>query len=150
MRGFGGQGPEVPLHVGVAQVGAREALLGVDEVRELDAVADEEDRGVVAHEVVVALGGVELHGEAAGIAPGVRGAVLARDGGEPDQHLGLGAGLQERGLGVGRDVLGGPERTERAAALGVYYALGHPLAVELGELFDQVVVSQDDGTVGTN
>jgi hypothetical protein len=38
--GLGGEGPEVPLHVGVAQVGAREALLGVDEVPELDAVAD--------------------------------------------------------------------------------------------------------------
>ncbi|MCY1230084.1 hypothetical protein D9M72_424810 [compost metagenome] len=148
--GLGGQGPEIPLHVGVAQVGARQALLGVDEVRELDAVADEEDGGVVAHEVVVALGGVELHGEAAGIAPGVGGAVLAGHRGEADQHFGFHARLQEGGLGVLGDVLGGGELTERAAALGVDYALRDTLAVELGELLDQVVVGQDDGAVSAD
>ena len=55
----------------IAQTGLRVALLRVYEVRELDAVADEEDRGVVAHEVVVSLGGVELHGEATGISPSI-------------------------------------------------------------------------------
>ena len=151
VRGLGGQGPEVPLHVGVAQVGARQALLRVDEVRELDAVADEEHRGVVADEVVVALGGVELHGEAAGVAPGVGGAALAGDGGEADQHLGLGARLEDSAALVYlRDVLGGLERTECAAALGVHYALRDALAVELRELFDQVVVGQDDGAVGAD
>ena len=48
------------------------ALLGVDEVLELAGVADEEDRGVVAHQVVVALLGVELDREAARVAAGVR------------------------------------------------------------------------------
>jgi hypothetical protein len=32
----------------------------------------------------------------------------------------------------------------------VHNALRHALTVELSELFDQVVVGQDDGTVGTN
>jgi hypothetical protein len=32
----------------------------------------------------------------------------------------------------------------------VHYALRNPLAVELCELLDQVVIGQDDGTVGTN
>ena len=89
VRGLGVEAPEVPLHVVVAQAGAAEALLRADEVRELHGVADEEDRGVVADEVVVALGGVELQREPAGVAPGVGGALLAGDGGEARQHLGL-------------------------------------------------------------
>ena len=32
----------------------------------------------------------------------------------------------------------------------MHHTLRHALAVELRELFDQVVVRQDDGTVGTN
>jgi hypothetical protein len=40
----------------------------VDDVRELDRVADEGDREVVADEVPVAVFGVELDGEAAGVA----------------------------------------------------------------------------------
>ena len=99
-------GPEIPLHVGIAQTGVRQALLGVDEVRELDAVADEEDRGVVTDDVEVALAGVEPQREAAHIAPAVRGALLAGHSGETSQHLGLLAGLEYRCLGVLGDILG--------------------------------------------
>ena len=127
-------------------MGARQALLGVDEVRELDAVADEEDRGVVAHEVVVALGGVELHGETAGVAPGVGGAVLAGDGGETDQHLGVDTRLQESGLGVLGNVLAGVEGADAPPPLA-HHPLRDTLTVELGELFDQIVVGQDNGAV---
>ncbi|CAH0326074.1 hypothetical protein SRABI128_05160 [Microbacterium sp. Bi128] len=148
--GLGGEGPEVPLHVGVAQVSAGEALLGVDEVRELDPVADEEHGSVVADEVVVALGGVELHGETAGVAPGVGGAGLAGNGGETDEHVRLNTGLEQCGLGELRDVLGGLEGTEGAAALGVHDALRDALAVELRELLDQVVIGQDDRAVGAD
>jgi hypothetical protein len=35
-----------------------------------------------------------------------------------------------------------------AAALGVNHALGDPFAVELRHLLDQVMVLQQDGTVG--
>jgi hypothetical protein len=72
-------------------------------VRELHRVAEEEHRGVVADHVVVALGGVELEREAADVAPGVGGAQLTGDGREPQQRLGLGAGLEDGGLGVGAD-----------------------------------------------
>lgn len=61
------QGDEVPEHVGVLQVGRRVPLLGVDEAGEEEGVADEEDGGVVAHTVPVALLGVELDGEASRI-----------------------------------------------------------------------------------
>ena len=48
-------------------------LAGVDDVGELDAVLDEEDRHVVADQVERALVGVELHREAPGVADRVGG-----------------------------------------------------------------------------
>ena len=45
----------------------RVPLLGVDEAGEEEGVTDEEDGGVVAHEVPVALLRVELDGESTGI-----------------------------------------------------------------------------------
>jgi len=79
VEGFWALGPEIPLHVVVAEVCFWVAFLGVDEVGELVGVADEEDGGVVADEVPVALVGVELHGEATDIAFGVGGAFFACD-----------------------------------------------------------------------
>ena len=61
------QGDEVPEGVRVLAVRHRVPLLRVDEAREEDGVADEEDGRVVAHQVPVALAGVELAGEAAGV-----------------------------------------------------------------------------------
>ena len=92
---LGQVGPEVPVVLGVAQVGARVTLDGVVEVGELQRVAEEEDRGVVADDVPVALLGVELHGEAADVALGVGRAALAGDGREAGEHLGLLADLAE-------------------------------------------------------
>ena len=140
--------PEVPLHVVVAQPAAAATLLGPDEVRELHRVADEEDRGVVADQVVVALGRVELQRETARVAPGVRGALLAGDRREAGQHVGPDAGLEQRGLRVPRDVLGGLELAEGARALRVHVALGDALAVEVRHLVQEVVVVQQDRAVG--
>jgi len=97
---------------------------------------------VVADDVVVALGRVELHREASHVAPGVGRALLAGDGGEPLEGAGRGAGLEDRRLGVGRHVAGDDELAERAAALRVDDALRDALAVELGELLDEVAVVQ--------
>ena len=66
VEGLGRQREEVPEHVGVFQVGGGVALLSVDEVGEFQGVADEEDRGVVPHDVVVAFFGVELDGQSHG------------------------------------------------------------------------------------
>ena len=142
MGGLGAEGPEVPLHGVAAQAGRVFPTLRVDEVRELDGVPDEEDRRVVADEVVVALFGVELQSEATRVSPGVRRALLAGDGGEPCQHRGLDALLEQTGAGDVRDVLGGLELAERAGSLGVGDALGNILTVEVRELLDQVEVVQ--------
>jgi hypothetical protein len=148
MRGLRLLRPEVPLHVVVAPVGVRAALLGVDEVREVRRVADEEHRRVVADEVVVALLGVELQREAARVARGVGRAQLAGDGREAGEHRrDLADAVEEVGARELRDVLGDLEEAVRARALGVDDALGDALAVELRHLLDDVVVLQQDRPV---
>ncbi len=143
VRGLGGQRPEIPLHVVVAQAGVRLALLGVDEVLELARVADEEHRGVVAHQVEVALLGVKLEREPARVPVGVRAAHLARDRGEPREHRGPLAHLRQKArLGPLADVLGHLEEPVRTAALGVHHPLGHALAIEVLHLLDHIVVVQ--------
>ena len=93
---LGQVGPEVPVVLGAAQVRARVALDRVVEVGELQRVAEEEHRRVVADEVPVAFLGVELQREAADVALGVGRAALAGDGGEAGEHLGLLADLGRR------------------------------------------------------
>jgi hypothetical protein len=73
--GLGHQRDEVPERV-VRAAGLRHAVVrlgldGMDDVGELHRVLDEEHRDVVAHQVPVALFGIELDGEAARVAHGV-------------------------------------------------------------------------------
>ena len=150
MRRLRHQCPEVPLHVVVAKVVGRHALLAADEILELHRVTHEEHRRVVADHVEVAVTRIELQREPAGVTPGVGAATLACHGGEPGHHLGLGAGLEDRGLGVLADVVGHLEMTERAAALGVGLPLRNALPVEVGHLLDQVVVLQQNRAVGAD
>lgn len=77
MSRLGSQADEVPEHVGILQVSLGIPLLRVDEAREEDRVANEEDRRVVANQVPDALVGVEFQGEAARIARRVGGAAFA-------------------------------------------------------------------------
>lgn len=116
MDRLGVLGQVVPEHVGVLEVGLRVALLcevgrrrsgsvsrhtlerhakgrgqrtGVDEDRELDGVAEKEDGSGVPDHVPVALGRLDLDGEAPRVARGVTRAALAADGRETDDDLGL-------------------------------------------------------------
>ncbi len=137
------QRPEVPHRRGAAQIGLGIALLRVDEVAELEGIADEEHRRVVADEVPVAFLGVELDGEAAHVALGIGRPALAGDGGEAQKQLRLLADRGEQlGARVARDVLGDSERAVGGRALGVHHALGNPLAVEVRHLLDEVVVGE--------
>ena len=140
---LGQRGPEVPVVARAAQVGARVALHGVVEVRELERVAQEEDRRVVADEVPVSFLGVELDREAADVALGVGCAALAGHGGEAHEEVGLLADRREDlGLGVPGDVVGDREGAVGARALGVHAALGNHLAIEVGELLQEPDVLQ--------
>ena len=62
---------KVPKHVGVLTIGGRMPLLGVDEVGKFQGVPDEKYRGIVAHQIVIALFRVELDGEPPGVPGGV-------------------------------------------------------------------------------
>ena len=151
MERLRGERPEVPLHVVAAQARVGHALLRVDEVLKLGRVADEEDRCVVADQVVVALLGVELEGKTARVAVGIGIALLTRHRGEAGKHGRALAHLVEEGsLGPRRNVRGHLEVAEGAAALGVDDALGYALAVERLHLLDYVVILQQDRPVGAH
>ena len=124
----------------------RVRLLGVDEVRELDRVADEEDAEVVADEVPVAVLGVELDREAARVADRLGGVAPAGHGGEAQRDVGALARLLEE-LGAGElgdrlvaDLARGLEVAERGRAARVDDALRDALAVEVAHLLEEVVV----------
>src|SRR5712671_4953214 len=108
-------------------------LLGMDEVRELQRVAHEEYRRIVADQVPVAFFGIEAQREAAHVALGVGGAALAGDGREAQESFGRFALLQRLGLGVFRDVVSDGQRPVGAGALGVLAAFGNALAVLVGK-----------------
>jgi len=141
---FRGEGPEVPAHLEGLEVGVRGALLGVNEVGELDGITDEEHGGVVAHHVVVALFGVELEGETAWVALRVGGAFFAGDGGEAGEDGGLLAGLEEVGGGVGGNVFRYFKDTECTGAFSVDDALWGAFAVEVGEFVNESHVVESD------
>ena len=146
MEGFGDLRPEVPLHGVVFSVGLGVAFLGMDEVGELDGVANEECGGVVSDQIPVAFFGVELEGKPADVADGVGGAFFAGDGGEAAEHFGFFADLgEDLCLCVWGDVVCNGECAEGAGGLGVDDAFGDALTVEVGELFQQVVVLQEGG-----
>src|SRR5690606_37257209 len=79
--------------------------------------------------------------------PGIGAALLAGHGREARQHFGPGSLLEQRCLGVGRNVLGGLEYAEGAAAVGVRLALGNLLAVEMRHLLEEVDVMKHDRAV---
>jgi hypothetical protein len=72
MQRLGGERPEIPHHRGRFEVGFRIALLRVDEIAELERIANKENGRVVAHHVPVAFFRVKLQREPARISFGVR------------------------------------------------------------------------------
>jgi hypothetical protein len=147
VRRLGRVREEVPERVGVLESGRRVALVRVHHVGELHRVADEEHRQVVADEVVVALLRVELDGEAAWVAFAVGRAALAADGREAHQRRGAAPLLAEHvRLAEPAHVLRALEEAERAGTLGVHDPLGDTLAIEVGELLDQLHVLQQHRT----
>ncbi|MNP01759.1 hypothetical protein D3C76_935860 [compost metagenome] len=77
--------PEVPHRLCTFEVALWQALLSVDKVRELEWVANEEYRRVVANNVPVAFFGIELQREATRITFGVCRTALTTDSGESQE-----------------------------------------------------------------
>ena len=141
VHALGDQAPEVPHHVGAFEVGLRVALLGVDEVRELLGVPDEEDGRVVAGHVPVALLGVELDGEASGVSFRVSRALLASNSGESGEDgRPFAYGLERFGLGPLGAVGSALEVAVCAGPFCVDHTFGDPFSVEMGELVNEVEI----------
>lgn len=149
--GLGSEGDEVPVHVGVLQVRLRIALLAVDEAREEEWIADEEDRRVVAHQIPDAVFGVELHGEASRISHGVGTAALTSDGRETHRNRRSLANLVEdlRGGEFG-DVVRDFEVAESSAAFGMFHSLRNALAVKVSHCVEEVDVLEQDWPARSN
>ena len=144
VRRLGEQRDEVPeggvrgLGLGDLAIGFR--FGGVDQVGELDAVADEEHRDVVADQVEHAFVGIELDREPAHVAHGVGRTARTDHSREPCEHRRHPAGLQEVGA---RDLGRRAVRLEHSVggrAAGVDHPLGDPLVVEVHDLLAQMEV----------
>jgi len=99
------------------------------------------NRGVVAHQIVIALFGIEFEREPPGVPGGVGGAFFAAHGGEAGEDLGALAYLgEEFRLSVAGDVRGYLKVTAGAGALGVHHPFGNALPVKVGQLFQQMRV----------
>ena len=128
---------------GLRDLVVRLRLDGVDQVRELDGVLDEEDRDVVADEIEDAFLGVELDGEAADVAGGVRRAARAGHRREAHEDGRLdGRVLQEAGRRVLGHRLVQLEEAVRAGAARMHHALRDALVVEVGDLLAEDEVLQ--------
>jgi hypothetical protein len=121
-------------------------LQRMDDVRKLDRVANEEHGQVVADEIPVAVLGVELHGESAGIPRHLGGVAPANHGGEADGERRLLAFLLKqlrsrvlrRGLVANR--AGRLELPVADEAARVHDPLRDALAVEVADLLEEVIV----------
>ena len=89
VEGLRGVAPEVKSHVGVLAVVTGVSLLGVNEIRELNRILNEEDRGVVSNHVVVTFFRVVLDGETAGVTVAIVGTAFASHGREAQENGGL-------------------------------------------------------------
>ena len=146
MERFGKQAPEVPVVLRAPHVGAGIPFDRVVKIRELEGVAEEEHRGVVAHQIPVSFLGVHLHGESADVALGVGRSPLPGHGGEADEQIGLLADSGEDfGSRVLGDVVGDGEGAEGAGAFGVHAALRDDFPVEVGEFLQIPHILQEHG-----
>lgn len=121
-------------------------LHGMDEVREFDGVLDEEDRRVVAHQVIVTFLGIEFGGEAADVPHRIRRSSEALHVGKTHKDRSLFSRiLQKARLGV----LGkGFVYLKIAMCPGtscVNHAFRYPLLVKMSHFFQKVEAFKQRG-----
>ena len=134
---------EIPLRVGVGEIGARIFLLRVDEIGEFYRIPYEKYRRIVPHYVEDTVLGIEFDGEAAGISHGIRGVPSPRHGRKSREHLGFFADFAKYfGNRVARNVVRHGEFAVRAPAFGVHHSFGNAFAVEARQFVDKLRISQ--------
>lgn len=146
VEGLGMLAPEVPGGIIVGSTSLGVVLLGMDEVRELDGVSDEENGGVVTNEVVDTLLSVMLDRESSGVSDNIRSASLTSNSGESGKDRSLLANLVEIiSSGVLGNILRHLEISMSAGTLGMHDSLRDSLRVKLGELVDKMSVLEESG-----
>jgi hypothetical protein len=128
----------------------RLGLGGMDQVRKLHRVLNEEDRNVVAHQIPVAFVRVELHGEAAHISCGVGRAAFAEDGRETDEDRCLLSDFaEERGACELGNRFRALEKAVCRRSARMDNPLGDALVVEMGDLLAKDEVFEQRGAAET-
>ena len=89
VQGFWQRRPEIPVVLGAAHIGARIAFDRVVEIGELERVAQEKHRRVVAHKIPVAFFRIKLHGKPPDIAFGIGRTTLTGYGSKPGKQFSL-------------------------------------------------------------
>src|SRR6478609_6880047 len=115
-------------------------LAGVDDIGELDAVLDEENRYVVADQIEIALVRVELDGKTPGVPNGIGGPARPQHGGEPDEYRCLAILLEKRGHGDRAGISIGPENSVCSGAASVHHPLRDALVIEMRDFLAEVEV----------
>src|SRR3982074_938526 len=116
------------------------------EVRELDGVADEENRQVDANYVPVALLRVELDCKTAWVTRLFRRSAIAHHGREANEHGGRGDRLEHLCGGQRAEVSCRHELAKGTGTARVYDTLRDPFAIKTLQLFNQMRILQKDWT----
>ena len=120
----------------------------MDHVRELDRIANKERGEVIADQVPVTFGGIELGGEAPWVTQGFRGVVAMHHSREAHEHRCGFTGGEYFGLGQVAEVVGHGEGAMGARAACVHHALRNAFAVEALQLLDQLHILQQHRAIG--
>ena len=147
-RGFWNVGEEVEAARVVIQVGTRVRLEGVNHVRELDCITDKEGGEIVAHQVPVAVCGVELGRETARVAQGFWRVGAVDNGRETHKYRSGFALGKYLGLGQVAQVIGHGKRTVSAGAASMHNTLRNAFAVKALQLLQQLHVLQQHRAIG--
>src|SRR6202790_5136947 len=126
---------KIPVAFATAQPSARIAFDRMIQIGELQRVAQEEYRRVVAHQIPISFFRIKLHRKAADVAFGIGGASFSRDRREAGEQISLFSDLRkDLRPGVRGDVVRDGKCAEGARALCVHPALRDDLAVEVSKL----------------
>src|SRR5579871_817032 len=147
VNGFGSQRNEIPevivCRLRLRKTAIRLLFRGMNKIRKLDRILNEENRDVIPYQVPVAFLGIELDRETSHIAREVRGTLVACDGREShEQRSLLSSALKEVGprkVGQRFVILEVAMSTETTR---MHDALGNSLVVEVENLFAEVGVLQ--------
>jgi hypothetical protein len=113
----------------------------MDEIGELERIAHEEHRCIVAYQVPVAFLGVKLQREASRVTRRIGRAHLSCHSGKSSEHFtGIAGFGKQPGACVTGDITGYRKRAASAGALGVHNTLRHSLAVEVRHFFHELII----------